>query len=316
MKLLWKIIGLMPESFLGIIKRHSSSDLRFKIREKLGASYNNIPKKIASVPDGRKFQIGPDPMYWAIYHGIDYEPEATQLAKSLLQETDTVLDIGANFGWFSTAFAKKTGSIGRVIAFEPVPNTYQHLIENLRLNSLESAVSTHNIALGNTTGTIDIHVFSDKGHGFSSISSLGESDFELIKTKITKLDDFIQEHDIQRVNFIKCDVEGAELSVLQGGTKLLQSDKPPILLIELNDETSQACGYSAKDIWQLLTSLGYDGFYSIVNGNKIRKINEVSEFQSLSSIGQISKTVVPHLAICAKEELLMERVANSAVEIG
>lgn len=315
MKFFWTVLGILPDSFLSIVKKYSSSRLRNKVREALGASYIDIPEKIVETSDGRKFHIGPDPMYWAIYHGIDYEPEATYLATSILRETDTVLDIGANFGWFSTIFAQKVNGQGKVIAFEPVPSTYQKLMENLELNSLDNMVDTHNIALGDKNGKISMHLFSDKGHGFSSISSLGENEFDIVESDIVKLDDFIKTNQLTHVDFIKCDVEGAELSVLQGAAELLGSEESPIILIELNDETSNACGFSSQDIWQFLSSLGYDGFYSIVSQNKVRRLNDISDFEALGANGQISKTAVPHLAICSKGNQLMERAATSGVEV-
>jgi hypothetical protein len=72
------------------------------------------------------------------------------------------------------------------------------------------------------------------------------------------------------VDFIKCDIEGAELFMLQGAQKTIDAFKP-VILIELYEEWCNKCGYSSKDVITLLTSKGYEIFQAI--DGKLKKIN-------------------------------------------
>src|SRR5688572_2463856 len=98
---MWRLLRLLPPSVLTFIRRNTSPRLRFAIRQRLGADYRDIPDSVISAQDGRRFHIGPDPIYWAIYQGLDYEPEATALLRRLLRRGDVVVDVGANIGWYS-----------------------------------------------------------------------------------------------------------------------------------------------------------------------------------------------------------------------
>src|SRR5581483_5730023 len=131
MMLLWRLLRFLPPGWSTFIKRHSSSGLRFWLRQHLGADYAAIPDQVCTVPDGRRFHIGPDWAYWPLYMGMEHEPEATSAARQLVRPGDVVIDVGANYGWFTTLFAQAVGPTGHVYAFEPVPATYERLLEHL-----------------------------------------------------------------------------------------------------------------------------------------------------------------------------------------
>jgi len=71
---MWRLLRRLPPPTLTFVKRHTPSKLRFALRQSLGADYRKIPDKVIAAPDGRRFHVGPDPIYWAIHHGLEYEP--------------------------------------------------------------------------------------------------------------------------------------------------------------------------------------------------------------------------------------------------
>ena len=79
------------------------------------------------------------------------------------------------------------------------------------------------------------------------------------------LDNYLKEKNIEKVDFIKCDVEGFELKVLKGAKSLLSSEEPPIILIEINERLSNAAGYEGIEILRFLyeISSGQYSFYRI-----------------------------------------------------
>jgi len=83
---------------------------------------------------------------------------------------------------------------------------------------------------------------------------------------VERLDDVLKAHGITRVDFIKLDVEGAELSVLQGARDLLLRPPHPVILVEVQDIRTKPWGYRAKEILLYLSELGYQWFDPQPNG--------------------------------------------------
>ena len=143
------------------------------------------------------------------------------------------LDVGANIGLYSLGLSHLAPQ-GQVYAFEPSPTTYGHLQANLAANCATN-VDACNLALGASVGTVRFHDFSffsagsfssDEGSLLSS-ESYGSESFE---AAATTLDDFVADRGLDRVDVVKVDVEGAEMSVLAGAEKTLATYRPATVL--------------------------------------------------------------------------------------
>lgn len=301
MKALWSCLKYFPPGFLTWIKRHSSPRLRLWIRETFGGSYTSIPDVIHAVPDGRRFHIGPDLIYWPIYTGVGFEPEATNVFRRLLRADDVILDVGANFGWYTTLFAQLAPS-GRVYAFEPVPETFGCLLETLALNGMSGKVTAVQAAVSDAVGTCSIFTF-EKGSAYSSLSSLGEKSYKTVEVPKTSLDKYLSDQGISRVDFLKCDTEGSEFMALQGAHELLSAPGAPMIFIELNEQTFHAFGYTKNDVWQILRSHGYDRFYEIVSAYGLRQLLTPQSFG------------LAGYALCVKGMAIVDRLAGTDIEI-
>jgi FkbM family methyltransferase len=299
MKFVWKLLDLAPQPIMSALKRHTSPSLRLRVREMLGGSYRTIPDKIIDLRDGRRFHIGPDYIYWPLFMGRDFEPAATSIVRRLVRPGDVVVDAGANYGWYTTLLAELAGPAGRVYAFEPAPATFARLREHIALNGCEDRVVATRCAVGAARGEAEIHTFDNLSHSRSSLSPLDQSSFQTHAVAVTDLDSFLHAQNQFQIEFLKCDVEGSELMVLQGARRLLDSPRPPIALVELNHETSAAFGYQPTDIWKYLLNRGYDRFYEIEGENRIRRVDGEA---------RISKV---NLLLCGKGDHIAERLAGA-----
>jgi FkbM family methyltransferase len=187
---------------------------------------------------------------------LDYETQDSAMIMQLVQATDTVIDIGANMGWYSINIAKKYPS-SSVHAFEPIPKTYSFLRKNTLLNEI-SNVKILNFGLSNEAKDITFYFYPEGGVNASSANLSERADAELITCHVERLDDYVNQTSIN-VDFIKCDVEGAELFAFEGATETLQRDKP-IVFTEMLRKWAAKFNYHPNEIISLFAELGYRCF--------------------------------------------------------
>ena len=147
----------------------------------------------------------------------------------------TVLDIGANIGIYSYWMSQAVGNTGRVDAFEAQPELETWLLDLKRTFKLTN-LNIVNKALSDKPGKQTLYR-SFVGAGGASFHYMNNNELEIQVEKIT-LDDYIKENGIANVAFIKCDVEGHELSVFEGARDTLEKYKP-YLLFECHDECAR-----------------------------------------------------------------------------
>lgn len=188
----------------------------------------------------------------------DYEPTESSMVLKLVSPDDCVFDVGANVGWYSLNIAKKFPS-SRVHAFEPIPKTHSLLVQNINRNKLTN-ISTHSFGLSNSRTDLSFYYLSEGSVNASSANLSERLDAEIISCHVERLDDFAQANDLH-VDFIKCDVEGAELLVFQGAVQTLQKDVP-IIYTEMLRKWAAKFNYHPNDIIGLLRSFGYRCFYA------------------------------------------------------
>lgn len=134
---------------------------------------------------------------------------------------DTVIDAGAFNGILSLVYAEKAKS-GKVFSFEPDRKNLQGLEENLNLNG--NPKNIHLIKEGLWFYRGEVKFYEAGSVASSSFYKAEDSEENIIK--VTSLDDFVAENKIKKIDFIKMDVEGAELNILKGARKMLSNFKP------------------------------------------------------------------------------------------
>jgi len=188
-----------------------------------------------------------------------------RLFLQLVRRGYTVFDVGANIGFFTTLFSDLVGPHGSVHAFEPVPPTFATLTNAIRHNGRYRNVFANALACSDSTGAAEITVpggdieqASLRNHADGSWA--GATDLKTYHVPTIRLDDYISERAISRLDFIKCDAEGAELLVLKGATGLLRQLEP-ILFLEVSESWTRDFGYCPDDIADFLEDAGYTSFY-------------------------------------------------------
>jgi len=169
----------------------------------------------------------------------------------------TVLDIGANKGVFSIYLSRAAGPAGRLIAFEAQPELGQHL-EDVRSAFGLANMTLVNQGLSSSPGVLTMHRPA-AGSGMASFEFGAADNGETLDVPVITLDDYVAEHDVGTISFIKCDVEGHELHVFRGGASVLASDHPA-LLFECHDSEA-----ADGRLFDFLEDLGYDGHFFFVS---------------------------------------------------
>lgn len=185
-----------------------------------------------------------------------YEKDNLKMILKLIKKNHIVLDIGANIGWYSINIAKAVSGV-QIFAFEPIPESFAYLTTNLQLNQITN-VQTYNFGFYHQEKHLPFYYYQEGLGNASSQNLSNRKDVSLIYCKVKKLDNFIKEKKI-KVDFIKCDVEGAELSVFQGGIESIKKYKP-IIFCEMLRKWSIRFGYHPNDIIKLLAHFGYQCF--------------------------------------------------------
>lgn len=146
-----------------------------------------------------------------------------------IKESDCVLDIGASLGIFSVFAARAVGPTGQVLAFEPNDLVAKIMRRNFEINQIDN-VKIIDTVLTDKFGDIDFTVDLNGAQGSSSIFPIKSARTKLIKARQETLDSFIVQHNIQRVDFIKADIEGAERLMLKGAEQTIKRFKPTIAI--------------------------------------------------------------------------------------
>ncbi|MDF1672247.1 MAG: FkbM family methyltransferase [Vicingaceae bacterium] len=209
-----------------------------------------------------------DIMAWYIY--FDFKEPAKEKLYSLIKNSNTVIDIGANIGETSLNFAKLVGDKGKIYSFEPDPINYKSLEYNLSLNNFKN-ISLNNLGLGNQAGTFKIHTYDNNNKGMNRIVSNNSEVENYREISVTTLNDYVKKQSINKIDVIKIDVEGFELNVLKGAKDVLKQFSPD-LFIELDESNLIEQGSSAIELIALLSEFNYN----IVNAdnNNLVTIND------------------------------------------
>lgn len=240
-------------------------------------SGNSAEKMLATAKDGRKLRVSLTE--WAgegIYFLGKYEVFSTEIIGKYVNKGDVCLDVGANIGWFTTLLSKICGASGAVHAFEPVPETFEFLRENVSLNGDPPNVLINNFALGDEEKDFVIHVFENMPLGHSSLRAKPDKKSTAVPIRLVTLDSYLESNDIKRVDFVKVDVEGAEKLFLDGAGKLFAQATPPLIFMEMALSETSRFGYLPNDLIVFLKAQADYKFYALDEENK--RLKEIEGF--------------------------------------
>jgi FkbM family methyltransferase len=192
---------------------------------------------------------------------------------------DVVADIGANFGYNAILMGKQIGPKGMLVAFEPQRIVYQQLNGNLILNNIFNAI-TFQAALGDGTQTITTMKSVDYDSNWVNIgdTSIGEGGENVSVYTLDQIE-------LEKLNFIKIDVQGYELFMLQGAKNTLKQFQPD-LFIEIEPHQLIKFNINEDQLIDYIKSFGYKMF-KINNEypcDHICTINNLEKIETLKKV--------------------------------
>jgi len=203
----------------------------------------------------------------------NFEEDEKIFIKHFIRPQDIILDIGANIGLHTLYAANRLAGQGLVYAFEPTPQTYLRLEENIQHNNLQSVVKINPIGLSDQTGSLMLNITRDGYDAWNSFVQLKHVPIDdQVKVNVMSADDFIAQEqiDLNKISLIKIDVEGWEINVLDGMESLLKNiDFRGCLLIEFTEENMFRAGYSCRDLYRYMEELGYRWYKFDASSNQI-----------------------------------------------
>ncbi len=161
----------------------------------------------------------------------------------------TVIDVGANVGFFSRRFARWVREGGRVLAIEPAPDNYRALERAMARGNTATRVEVIQAVATESPGTryLELNPYHPGDH------KIGDEGLEVAAVTV---DGLMAERNCPPVSLIKLDVQGAEYQVLSGSRETIQRFHP-VLFMEVDDEALRRLGSSAEEVLTLTTDQGY-----------------------------------------------------------
>jgi len=198
---------------------------------------------------------------------FDSEINEQKLARKIVEDGMTIFDVGAHLGKYTKLFSLLTGDNGRVYAFEPAESSFEKLASSLKeLNCTN--VTLINKAIYSQNGKVTLHEFPEE---FSAWKSLGLPQMKnphdhkhivqikrAVEVEAVSLDSFCQQNNINKIDYLKLDIEGAELKALIGASNLLENKAIRYLQFEISEKMLPGMNTRAKFIFDFLKSKGYE----------------------------------------------------------
>lgn len=240
-----------------------------------------------------------------VLQGKEWEPHLTKFMNMFIKNGYCCVDVGANFGYHSLTMSKLVGGSGLVVAFEPLKENIELLKNNLQQNNIRNCI-VQEVALGNRIGSTVIcnaYCHDQQNIGDSFISKFHDN---RIGYDDVKVDDYINKCGItlklnkqitnlnkldnikigRKINFIKIDVQGFEMNVLKGSSRVLKEDRP-VIAIELEDPCSLLYGYDSGVLIDCIKSFDYCIYFLYADypaDHICVPIEQISDFEEMFDI--------------------------------
>lgn len=183
-----------------------------------------------------------------------FEPYETRMVRAYLQPGMTVVDVGANVGYYTLMAASLVGEEGQVHAFEPSPYAFHRLHATIRDNHI-SQVSLVQAALGDQRGRARLFLPAQIGNHTPTL--LGEDTQRTVEVPVHTLDEYVRERGIERIDLLKLDVEGFEPNVIAGARHTIEARKIGAVLCEFNEDWLDKNASSGAELQRTFCQYGF-----------------------------------------------------------
>ncbi len=205
------------------------------------------------IPEGKIIFDKDDPVMSGAISLGEYDPGTVALFRDCLKEGMTVVDIGANLGYFTVIAAGKVGPSGKVFSYEPDPRNFDLLKENISANGFGN-VTAFPVALSDRAGKRKLF-FGDNQCTHSFGDKIGHGRFESVTTDT--LDDSLKALGSPKIDVIKMDIEGAEPIALEGMTETIARSQKLTMIFEFHPNAIKRLGYLPLKFLEKIKELGF-----------------------------------------------------------
>lgn len=238
-----------------------------------------------------------------------FENFTTDLLKSFIREENTILDIGAHHGYYSLIASNLVGKRGKVFAFEPVKENYFILLKNVSLNKFRN-VECWNSAISDNNCEKDFYISkASDSSGFTPHPLSSTVEKRLVQTY--SIDEFFND---QKIDIIKIDTEGHELSILKGAKNTIRKNDNIILIVEFNPICIKNTKNDPIDLLDKLDSYDFDIFFINDNERQLYRFDTSSPHNYPRIMN--GKEYVNLLCIKKSKSLFVNFLSHSASKYG
>lgn len=240
----------------------------------------------------------------ALVEGGELESETRVLISSLLHPGDCYVDVGTNLGLLTLVAGRTLNGQGKLICFEPFPQTCSLLRHTLFINGLAematvhcAACSDHSGTLPLHSGTLPLHIGATCGHhslyGLEGATDTGET----TEVNVVSLDEVLGD---TAVTLLKIDAEGAEFDIICGAARVLENTAG--LVVEFGISHLKRTGHTTDEFLNMFTRLGFE--WRAITNNGLASLRQ-ADLEAVSSI---------NLFFARPESFLWERVKEDSHE--
>ncbi len=245
--------------------------------------------RIARLFNGLPIEVDPRDLIGSdiLAYGV-WEKDTVSFMSTFLKAGMTVIDAGANIGQHSMIASVCVEAKGQVHSFEPHPGIFTIFHRNIKRAACMNVVPNQ-LALGHTMGERLLYPHTIDNLGATSFIPAQQGYGDPVAVDVIKLDDYVASHAIERVDFFKIDVEGAELEVIEGAAKTLNANSDIVLLVEFYTPNTARFGYTLFDLEAKLRGMEFHLFAMTAQG--------LTPYQSIPDLccNVIAVRQLPHL---------------------
>lgn len=232
------------------------------------------------------------------------EPLATARYRAELRELErrrgglTVVDIGANLGYFAFQYLSRSRPAGRVLAFEPVPSTFDLLQQNVRLNGFEGVMDCYQLGLGAMSKEAKMQLSNHRNLATVQNTAPRSHYVAEIRVSIRRLDEVLPEIGVplESVDVLRMDLQGYEYEVFQGMSRLLEEGSIGLVFVEIHPWAMDDAG-KYDHFLEMLQEAGFelvfaaDGRTAFLRKNKQTYAERELPIDSIEGLRDIDFTV-------------------------
>ena len=253
-------------TYLGILKKLSRGKGYGKNRliRKIQNSIEGSFRASEVIVHGHKMHLPKKGFHEYSVYGI-YGELDTIMVEKLVKNEDVVVDVGAAIGYYTLILARAVGNKGTVIAFEPKEGRFEILENNIKLNGYDNVIAENKAIMLDGQGK-KFFVHDDNTAGYRFITNRSDDNLtkkfsKPVDVLTTDLDAYLTDLGIiDKISFMKIDVDGPELLVLQSGRQLLKNQNLNILL-EWDQDAAKWSNCSPESIIDILLENGFEIYY-------------------------------------------------------